>query len=38
MRTLQLSQKYFSSSLVVEYQDLRAGKNLEHIIEKAYGP
>lgn len=35
--TTRLSAR-FSHSIVLNYQDLKAGKNLEDAIEKAYGP
>ena len=28
----------FSSSIILEYQDLKDGKNLESMIETAFGP
>ena len=31
-------RKSFSTSIIIEYQDLKNEKNLDDVIEKAYGP
>jgi hypothetical protein len=39
MRHLTLrSRALFSQSIILNYKDLKSGKNLEDAIEKAYGP
>lgn len=39
MRHLSLrSRALFSQSIILNYKDLKSGKNLEDAIEKAYGP
>jgi hypothetical protein len=34
----QTTQRLFSQSVVLNFKDLKAGKNLEADIERAYGP
>ena len=39
MRHLTLKTRHlFSQNIVLNYNDLKSGKNLEDAIEKAYGP
>lgn len=34
----QSTKRLFSQNIVLQYKDLKEGKNLQDLMEKAYGP